>query len=72
MSVFPIAAFLAALRPPPHALLRRCPARVLCAASAAADPGAISLAERRCSTEPERFRALREETAERWPGGAHM
>ena len=36
------------------------------------DPAAVGLAERLCSAEPAAFRALRKETTERWPGGAHM
>ena len=43
-----------------------------CCASATRSARAIDLAERHCSPEPARFAALRDETAQRWPGGAHM
>ena len=43
-----------------------------CCASATRSARAIDLAERHCSQEPARFAALRHETAQRWPGGAHM
>ena len=39
---------------------------------AATTDRAVDLAERACSPEPPQFTAVRDETQERWPGGAHM
>ena len=56
----------------PRAVLRAVRGRGRWIASSAAAVTPVELAERSCSEEPRRFAELREETQQRWPGGAHM
>ena len=69
----PRAGMLMALRLLLAPSLLRSRAHALCSASLAAqDAASILLAERRCSAEPPAFAALRDETRQVFPGGAHM